>query len=205
MKTSLSFIFSMNIVEFHKILQMNVSLILTVLSDFTNPLSAVITRETEPVTQKQSWGSEWKGGKMIINWLMQPTTKYRHNEPYVSCTKSQNLMSNCNGTNNGDCHDPWWLDNETESSLLFYELQELHANDTLWDIGLKTTHLFNKFSDLHFQSQDFTFDRSLMKSTWILAHAVQPFKCVEFSINIYKICEAMVISIHSEFILGRTE
>jgi hypothetical protein len=41
----------MNIVEFHKILQMNMSLILTVLSDFMNPLSAVITRKTEPVTQ----------------------------------------------------------------------------------------------------------------------------------------------------------
>jgi len=68
--------------------------------------------------------------------------------------------------------------------------EELHVNDTLWDIRLKATHLFNKFSDLHFLSQGFTFDRSLMKSTWTLAHAMQPFKRVEFSINIYKICEA---------------
>jgi hypothetical protein len=53
----------MNIVEFHKILQMNMSPILALLSDFTNPLSAVITRETEPVTEKQSWGSEILNGK----------------------------------------------------------------------------------------------------------------------------------------------
>jgi len=52
------------------------------------------------------------------------------------------------------------------------------------------THLFNKFSNLHFVSQGITFDRSLMKSTRTLAHAVQPFKCVGFGINIYKICEA---------------
>ena len=68
--------------------------------------------------------------------------------------------------------------------------EELHVNDTLWDIRLKATHLFNKFSDLHFPSQDFTFDRSLMRSTWTLAYAVQSFKCAEFSISIYKIYEA---------------
>ena len=124
-KSSLSFILSMTIVEFHKTLQMNMSLILSVLSDFTSPLSAVITRETEPVTQKQSWGSQWKGLKTTINWLMQPTTKCRDTEPYVSCTKSQILMSNCTGTNNGDCHDPWCWGIETESSLLFSEL--LHS------------------------------------------------------------------------------
>ena len=69
--------------------------------------------------------------------------------------------------------------------------EELHVNERLRDIRLIATHLFNKFSDLHFLSQGITFDSSLMKSTWTLAHAVQPFKCTRFSINIYKICASM--------------
>jgi hypothetical protein len=45
-------------------------------------------------------------------------------------------------------------------------------------------------SDLHFLSQGITFDRSLTKSTWTLAHVVQPFKCVGSDTSIYKLCEA---------------
>jgi len=68
--------------------------------------------------------------------------------------------------------------------------EELHVNDRLRDIRFIATHLFNKFSDLHFLSQGITFDRSLMKSTWTLTYAVSPLKCAGFIINIYKICEA---------------
>lgn len=111
-------------------------------------------------------------------------------------------MSNCTRTNNGDCHDPWWHNIGANFPTLFRTspftvLQESHVNDGLWDIRLIATHLFNKFSEWHFLSQGITFDRSLMKSTWTLAHAVQPFKCMEFSINNYKICEANNCHQHS--------
>jgi len=39
----------MNIVEFQKILQMNMSLILTALSDFMNPLSAVTNATNDKI------------------------------------------------------------------------------------------------------------------------------------------------------------